>query len=81
MEETLLESLSLSEKEALIKEKGQLIEAQDFYSFFILIYLLHDCSVKAYYDFSGTLIDVEEVDPESENRDSELVTSAFLNEE
>jgi len=59
MDETLLENLSLSEKEDFVKQKGQLIDAQDFYSFFILVYLLNQQHVKLFYDFNGILIDVE----------------------
>lgn len=59
MKETTFQNLSLSQKESFVKEKGQLLEAQDFYSFFMLTYLLNQDPVRLYYDYSGKLVEVE----------------------
>jgi len=59
MDETLFKSLSLSEKADYVKKHAEFVEAQDFYSFFVLIYLLNQQEYKLYYDFSGLLISVE----------------------
>ena len=60
MDETLFNNLTLAEKANFVQEKGQFIEAQDFYSFFILIYMLNQQQIKLLYDFSGLLLSVEE---------------------
>jgi hypothetical protein len=60
MDETLFNNLTLAEKANLVQEKGQFIEAQDFYSFFILIYMLNQQQIKMLYDFTGLLLSVEE---------------------
>ncbi|MEO5600704.1 MAG: hypothetical protein ABIR06_07240 [Cyclobacteriaceae bacterium] len=59
MDETLFNDLSLDEKARFIQEQGQFIEAQDFYSFFILIYILNQQHIKLCYDFTGLLVSVE----------------------
>ena len=59
MDETLLNSLSLAEKATFIQENGQFIEAQDFYSFFILVYILNQQHIKLCYDFTGLLVSIE----------------------
>ena len=59
MEVTRFNNLSLPEKEVLVKEKGQLVQAQDFYSFYVLHYALDEHAIRVTYDFSGRLIDVE----------------------
>jgi hypothetical protein len=59
MDETLLASLSLAEKAEFIQENGQFIEAQDFYSFFILVYILNQQHLKICYDFTGLLVSIE----------------------
>ncbi len=59
MDETLFNDLSLDEKALFIQEQGQFIEAQDFYSFFILIYILNQQHIKLFYDFTGLLVSVE----------------------
>lgn len=64
MEENLYSRLSLQEKAAWVQEKGQFIEAQDFYSFFVLVYLLNKEHIKLLYDFSGSLVSVESEDEE-----------------
>jgi hypothetical protein len=66
MEENLYDNLSLQEKAAWIQEKGQFIEAQDFYSFFVLIYLLNKEHIKLLYDFSGSLVSIESTNDEPE---------------
>jgi hypothetical protein len=60
MDETLFNNLTLAEKANFVQEKGQFIEAQDFYSFFILIYMLNQQQIKLLYDFTGLLLSVEE---------------------
>ena len=59
MNEILPRDLSLAEKADWIQKNGHYIEAQDFYSFFVLIYLLNNNHVKLLYDFSGLLISIE----------------------
>ena len=59
MNENLAGDLSLSEKAAWIQENGQFVEAQDFYSFFVLVYLLNQKQIKLLYDFSGLLVGIE----------------------
>ncbi|MGC1244209.1 MAG: hypothetical protein WA874_21640 [Chryseosolibacter sp.] len=59
MDETLFNSLPLSKKAEYVQENGQFIEAQDFYSFFILVYLLNQQEFKLFYDFTGLLVSVE----------------------
>lgn len=74
MQESLFEQLPLAEKADFIKEKGQFIEGQDFYSFFILVYLLNKRQVKLLYDFSGLLVAIEMQDsPMKEN----FITAQF----
>lgn len=74
MEKIEFHNLSLPEKEDLVKEKGQLIEAQDFYSFFVLVYLFEQHPVKVIYDFSGQLIDIaDDIENESEDQFSTAV--------
>ena len=62
MSENLFHQLPLAEKAAFVQEKGQFIEAQDFYSFFILVYLCNKQHIKLLYDFSGQLVSVETAD-------------------
>lgn len=62
MNEILFEELPLPQQAAQIQEKGQFIEAQDFYSFFTLVYLFNDRHMRLIYDFSGVLVAVENVD-------------------
>lgn len=62
MNESLFDQLPLAEKAAFVQEKGQFIEAQDFYSFFILVYLCNKRHIKLLYDFSGLLVGVETED-------------------
>ena len=62
MNQTLFDELPLTEKAAFVQEQGQFIEAQDFYSFFILVYLCHKRHIKLLYDFSGKLVSVEIAD-------------------
>lgn len=59
MKETSFQNLSLSQKESYVKEKGQLLEAQDFYSFIMVSYLVNQEPVRLYYDYSGKLVEVE----------------------
>ena len=59
MQESLFDQLPLAEKAAFIQEQGQLIDAQDFYSFFILVYLLNQRHIKLLYDCSGLLVEIE----------------------
>ena len=59
MKETSFKNLSLSQQESLVKEKGQLLEAEDFYSFFMVSYLVNQDPVRLYYDYSGKLVEVE----------------------
>jgi len=59
MEENLYSSPSLQEKAAWVQENGQFIEALDYYSFFILVYLLNTQHIKLLYDFSGSLVSIE----------------------
>jgi hypothetical protein len=61
MNEILFDQLSLAEKAAYVQERGEFIEAQDFYSFFVLLYLLNKDQIKLLYDFSGLLVAVETV--------------------
>lgn len=68
MNEVLLDSMPLSEKAAFIQQKGHFIEAQDFYSFFVLVYTLNKQHIKLLYDFSGMLVSVET--DEEDARDS-----------
>lgn len=72
MDETLFDSLSLPEKASFVQEKGQFIESQDFYSFFILIYMLNQHQIKLFYDFNGLIVDVEQ---EKEMEEENYVTS------
>ena len=61
MNQILFDQLSLAEKAAYIQEHGEFIEAQDYYSFFTLIYLFNKHQIKLLYDFSGLLVAVETV--------------------
>lgn len=63
MKETKLKDLPLTEKANLVREKGQFISAQDFYSYFILIYELKKHQVSLLYDFTGLLVSVEPDEP------------------
>lgn len=49
----------LSERADFIKENGQLIEVQDYYSFNIHVYLVGRLYMNLLYDFSGSLVSVE----------------------
>lgn len=73
MNETLFDELPLAEKAAFVQEQGQFIEAQDFYSFFILVYLCNKRHIKLLYDFSGQLVSVEAAD--------EILKESFLAEQ
>ena len=78
MDETLFDNLSLLEKAKFIQEKGQFIESQDFYSFFILVYILNQHQVKLLYDFNGLIVDVEqEKEMEEENYVSSQLESCL----
>lgn len=78
MDETLFDNLSLLEKANFIQEKGQFIESQDFYSFFILVYILNQHQVKLLYDFNGLIVDVEqEKEMEEENYVSSQLESCL----
>lgn len=68
MKESSFQNLSLPEKESFVKEKGQLLEAQDFYSFFMVSYLVDQDPVRLYYDYSGKLVDVETGEPTATSR-------------
>jgi hypothetical protein len=59
MTENVYPQSSLLEKANLVQAEGQLIEAQDYYSFFVLLYLLNKEHIKLFYDFSGDLISIE----------------------
>ena len=59
MDETRFNTLSLSQKAEYVTENGHFIEAQDFYSFFTLVYLLNQQEYKLFYDFTGLLVSVE----------------------
>lgn len=59
MKDKSFQDLSLAQQEAFVKEKGQLLEAQDFYSFFTVSYLVNRDPVRLYYDYSGKLVEVE----------------------
>ena len=61
MDQTLFEQLPLAEKASYVQEHGEFIEAQDYYSFFTLVYLLNKDQIKLLYDFSGLLVAVETV--------------------
>ena len=78
MEENLYANLSLQEKAAWIQEKGQFIEAQDFYSFFVLIYLLNKEHIKLLYDFSGSLVSIESANEDPEKDD--FLTDQLMSE-
>lgn len=68
MDETLFNRLSLPEKAEYVQENGQFVEAQDYYSFFVLIYLLNQQEFKLLYDFTGLLVSVEnDADSAGEN--------------
>jgi hypothetical protein len=75
MDETLFNNLSLAEKANFVQEKGQFIEAQDFYSFFVLIYTLNQYQIRLIYDFTGFLLSVE-AEPEKEEREHESYLSS-----
>lgn len=62
MKEVSFDAMPLSEQAAFVQEKGQFLEAQDFYSFFFLVYSLNKQYIKLLYDFSGTLIAIENVE-------------------
>lgn len=66
MNETLFDELPLAEKAAFVQEQGQFIEAQDFYSFFILVYLFDKHHIKLLYDFSGLLVGIEDQEATAE---------------
>ncbi len=59
MNDVQFEALPIVEKAAFVRENGHFIEAQDFYSFFVLVYLVHEDQVKLLYDYSGRLVAVE----------------------
>jgi len=59
MSEVLFNALPFAEKAAFVRENGHFIEAQDFYSFFVLVYLVNKDQVKLVYDYSGRLVGVE----------------------
>jgi hypothetical protein len=63
MKEMKFKDLPLSEKANLVREKGQFISAQDFYSYFVLIYELKKHQVNLFYDFTGLLVSVEPDEP------------------
>jgi hypothetical protein len=71
MHENLAGDPGLSEKAAWIQENGQFVEAQDFYSFFVLIYLLNEKHIKLLYDFSGLLVSIES---DEDTRDDTFLT-------
>jgi hypothetical protein len=77
MDETLFNNLTLAEKANYVQEKGQFIEAQDFYSFFVLIYMLNQFQIKLIYDFTGLLLSVE-AEPEKEDPENENYLSSQL---
>lgn len=59
MNRNQFEELSLTEKELYIKNKGQLIEAEDDYSYRLVFYSLNDDVVELMYDNeTDTLISV-----------------------
>ena len=66
MNQTLFDQLPLAEKADFIQQQGQLIEAQDFYSFFILVYLFDKHHIKLLYDFSGRLVGIEDQENSAE---------------
>lgn len=74
MNEVLLDSMPLSEKAAFVQQKGHFIEAQDFYSFFVLVYSLNRQHIKLIYDFSGMLVSVETVEEDTKDN---FITDQF----
>ncbi|HET9485858.1 MAG TPA: hypothetical protein VFO54_00405 [Chryseosolibacter sp.] len=77
MDETLFNSLTLTQKADFVQENGQFIEAQDFYSFFILAYLLHQQKINLLYDFTGLLVSVEREESSGENYLSDQLESSL----
>ena len=78
MKELSFDAMPLSEKAAFVHDKGQFLEAQDFYSFFFLIYSLNKQHIKLLYDFSGTLVSVETIDDsEKDNFITDQLQSAL----
>ena len=73
MKQTLSQNLSLNEKASWVKRNGKLVEAEDFYSFMILSYLVKDARFRLIYDFSGEVASIE-VD---ENRNDNFLSNQF----
>ena len=67
MENASLDQLPLPQLESIVKQKGKLIDAEDFYSFITVNYLLEKSMVSLIYDYSGKLIDSELTSPDTTN--------------
>jgi hypothetical protein len=75
MNDQAFNQLTLTEKAALIQKKGTFIEAEDFYSFRILLYTIDQHRAEVTFDHSNTVINVEFV--ENENRISPHLDSSL----
>jgi hypothetical protein len=62
MDEILFNDLTLQAKEKFVKEHGSFVEAQDYYSYRILLYSLDQHHVELLYDFSDDIVSVEFVE-------------------
>jgi hypothetical protein len=59
MDEYKFSNLSLADKADFVRKQGSFIEAQDFYSYHVLLYKLDQHDVELLYDFSNKIVSVE----------------------
>ena len=62
MNEVIFHALSMTEKAAFVRENGHFIEARDFYSYFVLVYLFNKHQIELLYDYSGRVVAVETIE-------------------
>lgn len=71
MAEFALSQLSLRDQADWIERNGRMIIAQDYYSYFVVLYQLEDTTLRLVYDYSGSVLDIEEdLLPRKNHRDS-----------
>lgn len=71
MAEFALSQLSLRDQADWIERNGRMIIAQDYYSYFVVLYQLEDTTLRLVYDYSRSVLDIEEdLLPRKNHRDS-----------
>ena len=78
MDEILFNSLSLEAKAEFVQKRGVFVDAEDYYSYRILLYTMDSHKVELLYDFNNQIISVEFIEKKQRHPKIDLSDSLDL---